>query len=601
MSNFSNRHVPLVRLVQTTALALLCLLAGCSRQPAAVNPATDESALGSPFFEDVTATSGVDAMYRNGQEAGNYAILESLGGGVALFDYDGDGLLDIFIPGGGTFSGPDKNEPRGLPSKLYRNLGNFKFQDVSATVIPEQAIFYSHGCAVADYDCDGWPDLLVTGWGRVALYHNEPVDPADPKKGRRLVDRSQTAGLHPITWATSAAWADLDGDGYPDLYVCQYVDWSPANSPRCKGYSSGVDRDVCPPSRFVGLPHLLFRNNRDGTFTEIGKKAGLRVLGVKDDKGKQVDMGKGLGVVAADLNDDGRPDLYVCNDTVDNFLYFNRGRWKLDEVGLSSGTARDDHGLANGSMGVAVGDYNQNGKASIFVTNYENEMHALYRNTGREHFQHSTSPTGIAALGQKYVGFGTGFVDLDHHGFLDILIANGHVIRHPAAGSSLQQAPVLLRNLGEGRFKDYGRRGGSYFEGRHIARGLAIGDLNNDGRLDVVISHVNQPVTILRNIADVKKNHWLGLTLAGRKARDLVGTKVVAEGGGKRWTRFVVGGGSYLSAHDPRLVIGLGPEERIERLTITWSHGQTEEWNGKDFTVDKYWLVAEGEKSVRQQ
>ena len=190
------------------------------------------------------------------------------------------------------------------------------------------------------------------------------------------------------------------------------------------------------PPQFNGLPHLLFRNNRDGTFTEVGKEAGLRIVGVKDEKGKQVDMGKGLGVIAADLNDDGRPDIYVANDTVDNFLYFNRGKLKFDEVGLLSGTACDDRGNPNGSMGVTVGDYNRTGRASIFVTNYENEQHALYRNGGRELFHHSTSPAGIAALGQKYVGFGTSFIDLDHHGLEDLIIANGHVIRHPAEGSS---------------------------------------------------------------------------------------------------------------------------------------------------------------------
>ncbi|MBI2808874.1 MAG: CRTAC1 family protein [Planctomycetes bacterium] len=589
-------------LYSAAALGLLFLLASCTRAPVPVDVAQPSPAEnGPPFFHDVTSTSGVNATYRDGQEAGHYAILESLGGGIALFDFDNDGLLDIFIPGGGDFGGPDKKEPRGLPSKLYRNLGNLKFEDVTAKVMAEQALFYTHGCAVADYDGDGWPDLLVTGWGRVALYHNEPVDRADPKKGRRLVERASAAGLRPITWATSAAWADLDGDGFPDLYLCQYVDWSPANNPRCRGYSAGVERDVCPPAQFKGLPHLLFRNNRDGTFTEIGKQAGLRVVGVKDDNGKQVDMGKGLGVVAADLNDDGRPDLYVANDTVDNFLYFNRGQWKLDESALLSGTARDDRGLANGSMGLAVGDYNQTGRASLFVTNYENEMHGLYRNAGREAFYHSTSTAGIAALGQKYVGFGTSFVDLDHHGLEDLIIANGHVIRHPAGGSRLKQAPVLLRNLGEGRFKDYSKRGGDYFKTTHVGRGLALGDLDNDGRLDVVISHVNHPVSVLRNIADVQKNHWLGLKLTGKKRRDLVGTKVTVEAAGKRWTRFVVGGGSYLSAHDPRLVIGLGTADRIDRLTIAWSHGKTEQWPGKDFAVDKYWPVTESSATPRMR
>ncbi len=427
------------RLAFGTVLVGGLMALSCHQDPAPLvrPPAVAEA--GPVFFDDVTAACGVDVTYRDGQEAGHYAILESLGGGVALLDFDGDGLLDIFVPGGGYFAGPDQKDIRGHPGTLYRNLGGWKFQDVTAQVMPVQPLFYTHGCAVADYDCDGWPDLLVTGWGQVALYHNEPVDPADPAKGRRLVERAQAAGLQPITWATSAAWVDLDGDGYPDLYLCQYVDWSFANNPVCGGYSANIARDVCPPRQFTGLPHLLFRNNRDGTFTEIGKAAGLRVIGVQDNHGKQVVMGKGLGVIAGDLNGDGRPDVYVANDTVDNFLYFNRGPCKLEEVGLTAGVARDDHGAANGSMGLTAGDYDGTGRPSLFVTTYENEMHGLYRSLGNELFIHSTSASGIAVLGQKYVGFGTRFIDLDHHGHEDLVIANGHVIRHPVSAPLAQR------------------------------------------------------------------------------------------------------------------------------------------------------------------
>lgn len=567
--------------------AALWLLAGCSPSPP---PPTTAVPAGPPFFEQVSPACGIDFTYHDGQEAGLYAILESLGGGVGLIDYDGDGWLDVYLPGGGKLS---EERIEGLPGKLYRNLGGLKFEDVTAQVMPEQAIFYTHGCAVGDYDCDGWPDLLVTGWGRVALYRNELVDPADATGGRRLVDRAEGAGLTPITWATSAAWADFDGNGFPDLYLCQYVDWSLENNPHCRGYSYGVDRDVCPPGEFNGLPHLLFRNNADGTFTEVSKEAGLRVLGVTDEKGNQVSMGKGLGVVAADLNDDARPDLYVANDTVDNFLYLNRDKFKFEEVGLLSGTARDDRGAANGSMGLAIGDYDQTGLASIFVANYENEMHALYRNLGRELFHHSTSASGIAALGQKYVGFGTGFVDLDHHGLLDLLIMNGHVIRHPVV-ATLEQSPVLLRNMGGGRFQDTSKQGGEYFQAKHVGRGLGLGDLDNDGQMDAVVSHVNQPVAVLHNVADTSKHHWLGLRLKGKKSRDLVGTKVAVHGGGKTWTRFVVGGGSYLSAADPRLMIGLGGVDRIDRISIAWSHGTAQEWEGADAAVDHYFEVSEG-------
>lgn len=579
------------RVLAFLSLLALLLVGGCSNPPAP--PAAKAAAQqGPPFFDEVATSCGIDHTYRDGQEAGLYAILESLGGGVGLIDFDGDGLLDVFLPGGGSL---DETTISGLPGKLYRNLGEWKFEDVTAGVMPEQAIFYTHGCAVADYDCDGWPDLLVTGWGRVALYHNEPADAADPAKGRRLVDGADAAGLTPITWGTSAAWADFDGDGYPDLYLCQYVDWSLTNNPRCRGYSSGVERDVCPPGEFTGLPHLLFRNNADGTFTEVGKEAGLRVLGVTDEKGNQVGMGKGLGVVAADFNDDGRPDIYVGNDTVDNFLYMNRGEFQFEEIGLLSGVARDDRGMANGSMGIAVADFNRTGRPSIFVTNYENEMHALYRNLGREAFHHSTSGAGIAALGQKFVGFGTSFVDLDHHGWQDLIIANGHVIRHPV-NTTLEQLPVLLRNTGGDRFQDIRQRGGDYFATKHIARGLATGDLDNDGRLDVVVCHVNQPAAVLRNVSDTTGNHWIGFSLSGGTNRDLTGTKVVVDAGGTHFARFVVGGGSYLSAHDPRIVIGLGRTDRISKVSIHWSHGAVEDWEGRHLATDQYWRISAGAK-----
>jgi enediyne biosynthesis protein E4 len=575
---------------------LIFVPSGCSRRsPSPISKENSPAPAAPDFFDDATATSGVAADYRNGEESGLFAILESLGGGVAAFDFNGDGWLDLFVPGGGSLS---ETSIEGRPGKLFQNLGGWEFRDVTHAVMPDQALFYTHGAAAADYDCDGWPDLLVTGWGRVALYHNEPLDPANPSAGRRFVERAEEAGLTGVAWSTSAAWADFDGDGFPDLYVCQYVDWSLENNPRCQGYSAGIDRDVCPPGQFNGLPDLLFRNNRDGTFSEVGMEGGLRVDRGADD-GKPLNLGKGLGVIAADLNDDKRPDIYVANDTVDNFLYWNRGAFDFEESALLSGVARDDRGLANGSMGIAVGDYNGSGRASLFVTNYENEMHALYRNLGREQFLHSTSVSQIAALGQKYVAFGAWFLDLDHQGRQDLIVANGHVIRHPVV-SGLRQAPVLLRNQGEGKFELATERGGSYFQQTHIARGMAVGDFDNDGRLDLVISHVNEPVAVLRNVAPTPGRHWIGLQLRGRNHRDLVGTKVSVEAGDQRWTRFVAGGGSYLSSHDERLVIGLGSAGQIDRLTVAWSHGTVEQWSGKELEVDGYWRVSEeGDPPVR--
>jgi hypothetical protein len=543
-----------------------------------------EGTAGPSLFRDATAESGVQFTYRNGEEAGHYAILETLGGGVALIDYDGDGLLDLFLPGGGFYDGPDKKEIKGLPAKLYKNLGGCKFLDVTAEAGLDRPLFYTHGAAVADYDKDGWPDLLVTGWGRVLLYHNE----SDGKGGRRFVEVTRQAGLTDDLWSTSAAWADLDGDGYPDLYVCHYVNWSWKNNPPCAGYADDVRRDICPPKMFNPLPHRLYRNNGNRTFTDVSQEAGLR----KD--------GKGLGVLVVDVNDDRRPDVYVANDTEDNFLYLNRsspGKLHFEEVGLSSGVARDDSGVSDGSMGVDAGDYNGTGRVSLWVTNYENESHALYANRGDGFFLFATQVSGIAAIGRTYVGFGTGFLDVDGDGWEDLVVTNGHVIRH---SPNLRQRPVLLRNQGNGRFTNVTGQGGPYFQGRHIGRGLAVGDLDNDGRPDLVISHVNAPAVLLRNEAP-RAHHWLGVELVGRANNDVVGAKVILEAGGRRQTRFARGGGSYLSSGDRRLLFGLGAAEKVDRLTVVWPSGRSQQhWDGGRLAVDHYHRLVEGKGAAEE-
>src|SRR5438128_1853817 len=294
---------------------LVALVLGCSANDNSPNVPPAETSTVADIFLDRTPDSGIDFICRNGEEAGHYAILESLGGGVALFDYDGDGLLDIFLTGGGYFDGPDKKQIQGHPCKLYKNLGGWKFQDVTKEVGLDGIAFYTHGAAVADYDRDGWPDLLVTGYGRVALFHNEP----DGAGGRRFREVTAAAGLlGSHFWSTSAAWGDLDGDGYPDLYLCQYVDWSNDKDPTCGGYYPGIPRDVCPPAQFASRPHALYRNRGDGTFENVAAAAGLRT-----DRADR-DYGKGLGVLLVDVDRDGRADVYVANDTTDNFLYLNR-------------------------------------------------------------------------------------------------------------------------------------------------------------------------------------------------------------------------------------------------------------------------------------
>ncbi len=572
------------------------------------------------YFEDVTPGSGLEFTYRNGEEANHFTILETLGGGVGLLDYDGDGLLDVFLTGGGSFTGPNPPTIHGNPCRLFKNLGGFRFKDVTAEVGLDRLDggppwFYTHGCAVADYDNDGWPDLLVTGYGRLALFHNEP----DGKGGRRFRDRTAAAGLTDRLWSTGAAWGDLDGDGFPDLYVCHYVNWSFANHPACKDYRYQKEPDVCAPKVFEALPHALYHNNRDGTFTDASRLAGLRVPRAPADyealahlspEGRELlrradrdkDYGKGLGVLLADLDGDGRPDVYVANDTSGNFLYLNRGG-RFEEVARERGVACDDTGTPTGSMGVDAADCTGTGRLSLFVSNYQNEAHALYRNLGNGRFIHGSRSAGITALGLTYVGFGAGFLDFDLDGWEDLFISNGHVVHRPPPPAEVKQRPVLLRNVRRSGadaqdlwFENVSAAAGPYFRLPHLGRGAAFGDLDNDGRVDIVLNPQNEPAVLLRNRGEYS-HHWLGIQLVGRPYRDAVGARLELEVAGRTLVRAVKGGGSYLSSSDRRIVFGLGNESKVGRLVVRWPSGQVQTWDG--LSVDRYWRLVEGESQAR--
>lgn len=621
-----------VRGASVVAAAILLAgiaLEGCNRamppsgsaEQIVVQPVASEPGI----FEDVAPGSGLNFTYQNGGEAGHTTILESLGGGVALIDYDGDGLLDVFVTGGGTFAGPDKKDIVGLPCKLFKNLGSFKFRDVTAEVGLDHLAngkpwFYSHGCAVADYDNDGWPDLAVTGWGRAALFHNEPIDPKDPAKGRRFVDVSATAGLDQgVTWATSAAFGDLDGDGFPELYLCQYVNWSWANDPRCTDLQNATRRDVCPPEKFEALPDLLYHNNAGKNFTLASNESGLYWPRAAGDYAKlthldaaarerlksadqRKNFGKGLGVLIADLDDDGRPDIVIANDTSGNFLYRNLGAGRFQEVASESGVAFDGNGNSTGSMGIDVADYNGAGMLSLIVTNFQNQVHGLYRNRGKGQFAYASVASGLSSLGKHYVGFGTGFIDYDLDGNEDLFISNGHVVYHPAPPATMKQRPVLLRNERKPgdkphqvRFADVSLRAGPYFQAQHLGRGAALGDLDNDGRTDLVLNPANEPVAILRNRHETN-HHWLGVDLVGRPYRNAVGARLELEVGGQTLLRVVKGGGSYLSAGDRRVVFGLGESSQTGRLTIRWPSGTTQACD--KLAADRYWTVHEGQEPM---
>lgn len=588
------------------AVLLVTLAAGCGSgggpsappDPVATTPAP---AAGPPFFADVTAATGIDTVYRNGEEVQppHLSILESLGGGLGAFDYDGDGRLDLYFPGGGHFTGPGNKTISGHPGKLYRNLGDFKFEDVTAkaglaTLAGGQPWFYSHAAVAGDYDRDGFADLLVTGYGRVALFRNVP----DGGGGRKFEDVTEKAGLATgVKWATSAAWADFDGDGFPDLYLCQYVNWSWENNPPCT--YDGKTPDVCPPKKFDGQPALLYRNRGDGTFQEVGAAAGLN----RGPDGKdQTRDAKGLGVLVVDVNRDGKPDVYQANDTTANFLYVNRstpGAIRFEERGQLAGVALDGGGGPNGSMGLDAGDPDGGGRPAIWVTNYENELHALYKNLSaddRVSFVFHTPASGIAAIGQKFVGWGTAFADFDHAGWEHLFVANGHAIRFPT-GATRKQRPVLLRNKGAGKFEDVSvARGGDYFKTTRLGRGAVVADLDDDGKPDVVVSNMNEPAAVLRNVAP-PGNHWLGVRLAGAKHADVVGARVELTAGGRTQTRFAKGGGSYASTPDRRLVFGLGATDKADTLAVTWPDGKRQEWPAPP--PDRYVTVTQGEPELK--
>ena len=500
-------------------------------------------------FVDVTAGSGIEFVYRNDEEAGHFSILESLGGGVGLFDYEGDGQLDLFAPGGGTFGGGGKVS--GLPSVLYRNLGGGTFAEVSAKALVREARHYSHGVAVADCDNDGFPDLLVTGYGGLMFYHNQGDG--------TFAEQAVPAGLIDTLWSSSAGWGDIDGDGALDVYVAHYANWSFDNHPFCEG-PTRKQREVCSPRFFEPLPDLLYFSNTDGTYRDASSQAGLR----KD--------GKGLGVLIADIDLDRKLDIYVANDTVPNFLYLNAGSGKLTDGSLISGASLGATGAADGSMGVDLGDFNLDGLPDIWVSNFERESNALYRNEGKGFFQHISQSTGVTAVGALYVGWGTMFLDYDRDADEDLFVSNGHVIRYPV-NAPLRQTPLLLENLEGERVVNVAPAAGRFFTRPHMGRGAAAGDVDNDGDIDLAVSQMNEPLVLLSNESQ-NTNHWISIRLIGtRSSRDPIGATVRVHAGGKVQFRQCRGGASYGSTQDPRLFVGLEDTKRVDRVEIQWPAG----------------------------
>lgn len=559
---------PVSARVTVAAFSLLFgagVLAGCRPQKPApavlTSPAPPDATDGSGFsFTDITARSGVVSLYDNGEASGSRSIVESIGGGLGALDFDRDGVYDLVMPGGGQIV-PD-GELTGHPTQLWQQVSPLRFRshgELAGLAAPRTL---THGVACGDYDNDGFPDIVITGFDGLQLMHN--------LGDGRFEDCSSTAGLDADTrWSTSASWLDVDADGDLDLYVVHYVDWSWKHHPECFAGIAGV-RDVCSPNEFDALPDTLFLNDGEGHFEDVSNQWGL------------TSGGKGLGVIAAQLDDDDAIDLYVANDTVENALYLNETTI-FREQGLLRGVAVDSRGVPNGSMGLALLDYDNDLCPDLWVTNYEDETCALYQGDGEGSFRWAADRAGVNALGTLFVAFGTAAGDFDLDGDEDLAVVNGHVILNPRK-SEQRQVPLFLCNTSRSRASDSPARlvrqafpEGSYFASKHRGRGLIAVDLEGDGDLDLVSTHVKEPAAVLRNDSKLR-GKGLTLELIGRSAnRDAIGARVILKTDSSSSIRQVVGGGSYLSQGPYRVSLAIPDGETVESIEIRWPDGQTQE------------------------
>ena len=510
---------------------------------------------GPAWWRDETTQSGIRFEYWNGRESAQFTILESVGGGVALFDFDCDGDLDVLFPGGGTISPTVPISVGGLPCTLFRNDGRGRFSNVSDLVKTSRNL-YSHGVAIADFNRDGFPDALITGYGGCTLLRNDG--------GEQLTDVTGVSRLQIPDWTTAATWADVNRDGWPDLFLVGYLEWSPQPDTSCGDVKRHI-RDVCPPQKYPAARQQLFLNNQDGSFS-LAEHA-------TEGSGR----GKGLGCVALDLNGDGWIDFYVANDQVENQLHLGGPTFPLKEVGVLSATSGSELGVPEGSMGVDAGDYDGDGLPDLWVTNFELEDNSLYHNEGGGLFRHATVQTGLGGTGRPQVGFGTGFADFDLDGWLDLFVINGHVL-YETGRSAYRQSPFLLRNEASGagrRFRDVSlENGGPWFQGRYAGRGAAVGDLDNDGDLDLVVVQQNEPACVLMN--QMQPTNWLRLDLRGTTSEpNAVGAVVKYRFDGRELVRHVRSGAGYLSQFDQRILLPAGEQGSLE-VTVRWLTGQSE-------------------------
>jgi enediyne biosynthesis protein E4 len=534
-------------------------------------PASDNSG---PDFEEIPpSVSGITWTHVNGRSPMAH-LPETVGAGCAFLDYDNDGWMDIYLVNSGPcdFFTP----PQPLRNALYRNNRDGTFNDVTAKArVGGNA--YGMGVAVGDYDGDGFPDMYVTQYPHSILYHNNGDG--------TFTDVTAKAGVAAPGWATSAVWFDYDNDGRLDLFVCHFVDYTKDKLKFCGDKLTG-ERSYCIPTIYDPMPCWLFHNNGNGTFTDVSRESGIAQS-----------LAKAWGVVAADVNNDGLMDLYVTNDTVPNFLFANRGTGKFEEIGTLAGVGVNAFGKPRSGMGVDAADYDQDGWIDLFEANVDHEMYSLYHNDKQEAFSDVALPTGIGEATRMMSGWGLKFFDYDNDGNLDLLLCNGHPddkVDKKISGVSYREPMLLFKNDGK-NFQNVSAKSGAIFSRPLAGRGLALGDFDNDGSIDLLITQNNSAPILLRNNAG-RKNHWLGIKLVGRKANiDAIGARVTYRAGELERHQFKVGGGSYLSSHDPRMVLGLGQQTKLDWLEVKWPQpsGKTERFT--NLPIDRYITIVEGE------
>jgi hypothetical protein len=528
--------------------------------------------LDAPTFVDQAMERGLAFTFDNGLSA-ERQLPETMSGGVALFDFDGDGWLDIYAIQGGKFPPPPGRVPFG--DRLFHNRGDGRFDDVTTTSgLAALAGGYGHGVTVGDYDNDGRPDLFLTRWRSYALYRN--------LGGGRFEDVTVAAGLGgDRDWPTSAAWADLDNDGDLDLYICHYLLWDDQHPALCDiREKPDAGHSYCDPRSFPALPDHVFRNDR-GRFVDVTAETGL------------VDHeGRGLGVVAADLDGDGRIDLFVANDTTANYFLRNRGGFQLSEEGTMSGLAASATGGYLAGMGVACADFDGDGRIDLAVTNFMDQSTTLYHNHGEGIFSDRSAESGLAAPTRLVLGFGLAAMDANSDGWPDLVQANGHT-SDLRPTFPYQMPAQLFLNKGQGKLSDVSDQAGPPWKVPRLGRGLAVGDIDNDGRVDVIIVSENAPLALFHNNS-MSENHFLELALEGTDSnRDGVGAKVAVTALGRTQVAARLGGGSYLSASDPRLHFGLGAALKADRVEVTWPSGRRDRYQG--LIADRGYRLREGD------